>query len=337
MKKLILLTTIALGLFSCQEQVPKDYVTLSGKIADKNSEYLLVRSRRFQKKITVNADGTFSDTLKVKTGYFSLYDGKESTTIYLKDGFDLKMTLDTKLFDETVSYSGFGKEGNNYLAKLALLKEEVLDNKSLFLLEKEQFEVKMESVKTGFKNLLNKTEKVDSSFVAYQLGTIDKLTAKISNTYETQRYLLTVLAKGKAAPKFVDLENFNGGKTSLDDLKGKYVYIDVWATWCGPCKGEIPFLKNIEKEYHDKNIEFVSLSIDREKDHETWKKMVVDKELSGIQLFASADQKKILKNDYKITGIPRFILIDPAGNIVSAKAPRPSSASLKTLFDELSL
>ena len=63
------------------------------------------------------------------------------------------------------------------------------------------------------------------------------------------------------APNF-NLPNQNGETISLSDLKGKYVYIDVWATWCGPCIAEIPSLKKVEKLYHNKNIEFVSISID---------------------------------------------------------------------------
>lgn len=79
---------------------------------------------------------------------------------------------------------------------------------------------------------------------------------------------LKALAKGNPSPGFTDYENYAGGTTSLDDLKGKYVYIDVWATWCGPCKAEIPFLKEVEEEYRDKNIEFVSISIDQDKDRD---------------------------------------------------------------------
>ena len=75
---------------------------------------------------------------------------------------------------------------------------------------------------------------------------------------------IKTLVKGNPSPKF-NYENHKGGTTSLDDLKGKFVYIDVWATWCGPCKAEIPFLKEVEKKYHGKNIEFVSISIDNEK------------------------------------------------------------------------
>ena len=123
----------------------------------------------------------------------------------------------------------------------------------------------------------------------------------------------------------------------MNDLKGKYVYVDVWATWCGPCKREIPFLKEVEKAYHGKNIEFVSISVDKAKDHATWKKMVEEKELTGIQLFAENDWNSNFVKGYKINGIPRFILIDPAGKIVSPDAPRPSSDDLKVLLNELKL
>lgn len=148
---------------------------------------------------------------------------------------------------------------------------------------------------------------------------------------------LIKLSKGKASPKFTAYENFKGGTTSLDDLKGKYVYIDVWATWCGPCKAEIPALKSTEEKYRDKNIAFVSMSVDRKKDYDKWRTMVEEKELSGIQLFAPADWKSDFVTDYGIMGIPRFILIDPEGNIVNANAPRPSSEKLIETFNALEI
>ena len=64
-----------------------------------------------------------------------------------------------------------------------------------------------------------------------------------------------------AAPNF-EFENHKGGKTTLESLKGKYVYVDLWATWCGPCRAEIPSLKKMEELYHDKNIVFVSISVE---------------------------------------------------------------------------
>lgn len=138
-------------------------------------------------------------------------------------------------------------------------------------------------------------------------------------------------------PTSFDYYNYNVGKTKLKDLEGKYVYIDIWATWCGPCIAEIPDLKEKEKKYHDKNIEFVSISIDEMKDNDKWKKIVEEKELGGIQLLADNAWKSQFVKDYKINGIPRFILIDPSGKIVSADAPRPSDDKLVKTFDDLSI
>ena len=146
-------------------------------------------------------------------------------------------------------------------------------------------------------------------------------------------------SKGQPSPEFHDYENYTGGTMSLSDFRGKYVYIDVWATWCGPCIYEFPFLKKIEEKYHDKNIEFVSISIDKAKDHDKWKKMITDKELGGVQLLATkADYSSDFMKAYEVQGVPKFILIDPEGNIVQNNAPQPSDTkSLTALLDELLL
>lgn len=154
--------------------------------------------------------------------------------------------------------------------------------------------------------------------------------AKITEHYNK----LKAITKGSPSPTF-DYENHKGGTTALKGLKGKYVYIDVWATWCGPCLREIPSLKEVEKDYGNKNIQFVSISIDEPKDYNKWKAMVTDKELVGIQLMADNNWKSSFIENYAILGIPRFILIDPEGNIVSADAPRPSDSELRKTFDEL--
>ena len=126
--------------------------------------------------------------------------------------------------------------------------------------------------------------------------------------------------EGIASPSF-DYENFNGGKTKLEDLRGKYVYIDVWATWCGPCIAEIPSLKKVEEKYHGKNIVFVGISVDTNKDHEKWQKFVTKKELAGVQLFADKDWNSDFIKAFGINSIPRFLLIDPEGKVVKADAP----------------
>lgn len=151
----------------------------------------------------------------------------------------------------------------------------------------------------------------------------------------TKRYnLLKTILPGNPSPEF-DYENYKGGTVSLSDLRGKYVYIDVWATWCGPCLNEIPFLQEVEKDYEDKNIQVVSISIDVEKDYDKWRTMVEARSLGGMQLMADNNWKSEFVERYGILGIPRFILIDPEGTIVQADAARPSDPKLRTLLDEL--
>lgn len=136
---------------------------------------------------------------------------------------------------------------------------------------------------------------------------------------------------GEKAPVF-DFETPDHEKISLSDLKGKLVYLDFWATWCAPCRKEIPFLKQLEQDYKDENIEFVSISIDNISDYEQWKLMIKEKEMSGIQLFAG-NETPILEA-YGIQFIPRFVLIDASGNYINSSAPKPSSLEeIRSLID----
>lgn len=142
---------------------------------------------------------------------------------------------------------------------------------------------------------------------------------------------------GDAAPEFIDYENYAGGTTSLSDLKGKYLYIDVWATWCGPCIRELPALQALEKKLHGKNIEFVSISIDTAKNYERWKALIKSRQLKGVQLLADNGWQSAFVKDFGIKGIPRFILLDPDGKIINANAPRPSNPGLVNLLESLNI
>ncbi len=138
------------------------------------------------------------------------------------------------------------------------------------------------------------------------------------------------LAKG--APAFVfEGHDLDGKLVKFSDFKGKYVYVDIWATWCGPCKYEIPFLKQLEADYHDKNIVFLSYSIDEDKD--AWLKFVPENELGGVQIIGENAWESQLCKDYKIRGVPTFMFFDPAGNILNVKMSRPSAQATRDAFD----
>lgn len=346
MKKLLILLCV-ITIIACKEE-PKDYVTFSGKITNQNSDSLFVyQGRDYSKTIKVNEDGTFSDTLNVTTGKYAFYDGGESSNLFLKNGYDLNLTLDTKEFDETIKYIGTGAESNNYLAEKSLLQEELL-TASVFDLDEIPFKAKVKDITNELSAFLDKTKNLDTTLVSSEKIELEKLNEQLHSSYKKQQERASQFASyiGNPAPVFENYENFKGGTTSLSDLKGKYVYVDVWATWCGPCKREIPSLKEVEKNYHGKKIEFVSISVDngrgyKEKTVEAskvgWKKMVADKELGGIQLFSDKAWESDFVKGFKIRGIPRFILIDPEGNVVNADAPRPSSPKLIKLFNSLNI
>ena len=129
------------------------------------------------------------------------------------------------------------------------------------------------------------------------------------------------LAKGQPAPNFA-YESLDGDTLTMDNFKGSVLYIDVWATWCGPCIGEHPAMEKLQEQFKDQNVTFLAVSIDDTK--EPWKKMVATKELGGVHVFAPGAWNAQIIEDYMIQGIPRFILIDQDGNIVDATAQRPS-------------
>lgn len=129
-------------------------------------------------------------------------------------------------------------------------------------------------------------------------------------------------------------KDINGKEIALSDFKNKVVYVDVWATWCVPCRKEFPYMKDLEADYKNKNIVFIGVSTDEVKNYNKWVKFLQDNSLVGIQLFAG-DRKDDIMKPYKITTIPRFLLFGKDGKIVSSSAPRPSSSEIRPLLDEL--
>ena len=126
---------------------------------------------------------------------------------------------------------------------------------------------------------------------------------------------------------FLDLE---GREVSMEQFKGKYVYIDMWASWCVPCIKQIPHLQRLEKEMHGGNVVFVSLSIDR--NEKAWKQKVNELKLTGNQFI---DKENKLSEALNVKGIPFFVIYDKEGKLYRYNAPRPSDARLKPLLESL--
>lgn len=138
-------------------------------------------------------------------------------------------------------------------------------------------------------------------------------------TYQAKCERWDLSRPGRLSPNFraVDIE---GKEWTLLDFRGKYVYIDMWATWCGPCKQEMPYLKQLEKQFEDASIVFLGLSVDRDKSK--WEEMVGSGNLTGVQLYLGTQSS--FQEAYRAESIPRFILLDKDGVIISNDMSRPS-------------
>lgn len=124
----------------------------------------------------------------------------------------------------------------------------------------------------------------------------------------------------------------DGKIISLADLKGKYVLIDYWATWCGACLSEMPALRQQEERYHKNNIVFLGISID-DGDERIAKWKIKAKELPGLQVLQTS---KELKNQFILPYIPRYILLDPQGVVINSNMPRPSDPQFAKTLESLS-
>lgn len=131
---------------------------------------------------------------------------------------------------------------------------------------------------------------------------------------------VTKLSETKKTSVNFQFQDINGHAVSLKDFRGKYVFIDVWATWCGPCCSEIPHLQQLEKSFEKKKIVFVSISVDR--DVNVWKRVVKERGMKGIQLHYGSNGR--FMEFFEIENIPRFILLDKKGRLVNGRMTKPS-------------
>ncbi len=138
------------------------------------------------------------------------------------------------------------------------------------------------------------------------------------------------IPKGAAFPAEVLLKDTLGNVVPFDSFKGKYVYIDVWASWCGPCCKEVPYLQKLEAELENKDVVFVSISVDSTE--APWKKKMQELGMHGNQLFDASGKFCELMN---IRGIPHFLIYDKDGCLMKSGATRPSNPETKKLLEGL--
>lgn len=407
MKPKQILTTVLIivaGIYLVMNtETDPNQVTITGEITNPKAELVTFSNQDTTYSTTANEDGAFAISFNLDSAtYLNFGHGVETTAMYVHPGDEIKLSIDTEEFDETIEYKG--SSSSSYLAKKYLLEEgNDFFGKVYYMSNSEAYKAILDNFKIEVINEFGDIN--DSTFINSEIASIDKdisyfigrqeklaeysedartymwetrniardfnfyaaidslnsidfnnmaeqyaaafqaslnnvtdaefiVTAKERITKTTDSWLERKTAvdnmpkEGEPAIDF-NYPDTDGNEFSLTSFKGNLVYVDVWATWCGPCKAEIPSLQKLEADYHGKDITFMSVSVDTDK--EAWEKMVADKELGGVQLWADGWSK--ITKDYAIFGIPRFMLFDAEGNVVSTNAPRPSSDEIRELLE----
>jgi len=141
----------------------------------------------------------------------------------------------------------------------------------------------------------------------------------------------TSITKGMSVPEF-EFSDSKGEKFKLSDFQGKYVLIDIWATWCMPCLAEVPAFNELHDTFENSEIVFVGLAWQDAKDK--WLKKIESGSLKGIQLYADNSNHDFFKT-LIVKSIPRYILLDKEGKLLDHDAPRPSGGKLEEVLESL--
>jgi thiol-disulfide isomerase/thioredoxin len=129
--------------------------------------------------------------------------------------------------------------------------------------------------------------------------------------------------------KAFKIKNEQGLEVSLADFKGKVIYMDFWASWCGPCRQQFPYSKMLHAKFNEKQLKkivFLYISIDDNED--AWHKAILENQLEGNQGISKGGWSSEASRFFNITSIPRYVIIDKKGNISDHSAKRPSEEGI---------
>jgi len=255
-------------------------------------------------KYLPEADSTFivDEELLNRSDLFGFYEFRKLIFEYLEIQADRKLENYNTVVEE-------GREVEYFTSKYELIETMFSKQKIIeFLKTDVLFEAIAKVRHTGLNTLVRRFQ----NEVAYQ---------PFQTTINSRYISIIKPSKGAIAPSIKGV-TFAGEDFDLKDYRGQYVYIFTWATWCGPCKVELPFYERMIEDYQDENILFVGISVD--KDKSKWTESFFYENYPGLQVLVPGDWKSPFVRDYNIASIPQFVLINPDGEIAELNAERPT-------------
>ncbi len=166
-------------------------------------------------------------------------------------------------------------------------------------------------------------------YVKYVAGIIKTALADMPKPEKANEQAEKKSSSGKSEYPFV-LTDMDGKSVTLESFKGKVVYMDFWASWCGPCRMMFPYSKQLHEKLSDKQkkqIAFVYVSIDATP--EAWKGAVQQMQLTnGVNLLSQGNWQSEVVKYFKINSIPRYMIFDKKGNLADSNAKRPADPAM---------
>lgn len=338
---------------------------MSGVISNAVGKSLILQEVKSQSMVGLDTllldeDGEYEfEFAPVVTGFYRLtVDDRNAFFLIVSAGDDIVVSGDgTNLF-KTYTVSGSKesqrlKELNGILAQrdsinMVLQQAQATQNQALFQEALATYDGILYEVDRDVKNFINREPATLSSLAALQNLNFDADFAyfdqvikaldgkangnEIYDMMKSQIEQMRKLAVGSKAPE-IDLPQPNGEHLKLSDLRGKYVLIDFWASWCGPCRRENPNVKRVYEKYHGKGFDILGVSLD--KSQQAWLTAI---EQDGLQWHHVSDLKywqSAVVPEYQIQGIPLTFLVDKEGTIIAKNLRGPALENkLAELFGE---
>lgn len=234
--------------------------------------------------------------------------------------------------DKSISLYNFIKDFNKLNGELSTLDQQIANEPDAIKSYEMQmsFTMKQKELTTLINNMLTNHSPLEGYFVLFNFmeeqkpSDIKVIMKKMETLKDTKSVYYTDLKSiydanktieiGEMAPD-IDLPQTDGKHLKLSSLRGKYVLIDFWASWCGPCRAEFPNVKRIYSKYKSKGFEIYGVSLDRDAD--AWISSIANlglewKHVSDLKYWSSAPAKT-----YKVSGIPFTVLLDKEGRIIA--------------------
>jgi thiol-disulfide isomerase/thioredoxin len=330
-KPSIIIFLLSIMIFGCKEEKKHPFSVIEVNVINHQSlDSLIIYDKDMSWKIKsvlrFKESNIVIDTMNILENklyqIYSFLDGKQGELgeLVISKNSKIAITLNEKELFESIDYSGNFKLSNNFLAyskkyqnQLSEMVRNGIDQEELeILIDKKGVLINEKGISLNIVDSLR-------NYVKFKFSEFSNLLKQKNTKYLYKESLVNTIGNNFS---FIDIDKNN---ISLKDFQGKYLYIDVWATWCKPCKVEYVFLKQLEEHFSNNNeLQIISISTDREFDK--WEKYITKSSIEGIQLYSGA--KSDFVKFYDIGALPRFIFLDKEGRVISPEEIRPSNPEL---------